>query len=205
MSASFTAGHTLQMAAALAFHLPGTRLELSGADGSQCVVGSLTDPQCALHPAEFRDLVVHTGGALDTASSYLGSHLACMTQMSLNTVMVGVQHLGIGLYRVMNKSHTSYTFATPLTANKVDAVLLNMQTHVPIEYSFSSPISPHKNNTSESEAVIAVSLIQDDGLGVTLVVMSSAKMLKGVSEDIAYEAVSACLVAEIESSVQNSV
>ena len=46
---------TLQIAAALVFHLPGARLELTSPSGHRCSIGPMTDPRCTLHPAEFRN------------------------------------------------------------------------------------------------------------------------------------------------------
>ena len=51
----------------------------------------------------------------------------------------------------------------------------------------------------EDDATIAVSLIQDDGLGVTLVVICAPDMEEpAVGACVAQQAVTACLVAEME-------
>ena len=89
---------TLEVAAALAFHLPGTRLDLSSPNGAQCSVGPLTDPRCSLHPAEFRELVM-VAGAGGLLGSMLGYELEDNPQISL-AAAEGVEHLGGGLYQV---------------------------------------------------------------------------------------------------------
>ena len=112
---------TLEVAAALAFHLPGTRLDLSSPNGAQCSVGPLTDPRCSLHPAEFRELVM-VAGAGGLLGSMLGYELEDNPQISL-AAAEGVEHLGGGLYQVTGRDSVSFAFATTLQASHVDAVL----------------------------------------------------------------------------------
>ena len=182
----------LEVAAALAFHLPGTRLDLSSPNGAQCSVGPLTDPRCSLHPAEFRELVMvaGTGGLL---GSMLGYELEDNPQISL-AAAEGVEHLGGGLYQVTGRDSVSFAFATTLQASHVDAVLSN---------ACLSEVNAGRDGQAapgrEDDATIAVSLIQDDGLGVTLVVICAPDMAEtAVGACVAQQAVTACLVAEME-------
>ena len=183
---------TLEVAAALAFHLPGTRLDLSSPNGAQCSVGPLTDPRCSLHPAEFRELVMVAGTA-GLLGSMLGYELEDNPQISL-AAAEGVKHLGGGLYQVTGRDSESFAFATTLQASHVDAVLSNA--------CLSEVNAGHDGQAApgrEDDATIAVSLIQDDGLGVTLVVICAPDMAEpAVGACVAQQAVTACLVAEME-------
>ena len=175
----------LHMAAALAFHIPGARLDLSGVDGAECSVGPLTDPRCVLHPAEFRELVVATGGVMDSLTMSQGSVSRTVPNIQLTMVMKGVHHVGGGLYRITGDEATSYAFVTPLPANVVDATLSGMRAEHHLEYesckSASSclPVGVSADDDGVSEGideVIAVNLIHDEGLGVTMVMMCSGDM-----------------------------
>ena len=199
MTASSPTAGTLHVAAALAFHLPGARLEVSGANGARCSVGPLTDPGCMLHPAEFRDLIVSTGGAVDPLASVSGGSFGPAPRLSLTTAMPGVDHVGSGLYRVAGIQATSYVFATLLPAPSVDAVLSDLQARLPVEYESGQLVPP-----PTGDEVIAVSLIHDEGLAVTVVVMCSMDTTDAVGEELARTAVSACLVAEMEHAIQSA-
>ncbi len=200
MSSSSSTTGTLQVAAALAFHLPGARLELSDGNGARCSVGPLTDPRSMLHPAEFRDLLVTNGGAIDTLSVLPGRSFTATPQMSLTLAMPGIRDVGNGLYRVRGDDLTSYAFATALPTCTVDKVLSEMQTELVIDYG-SDTAAPH----ARGDEVIAVTLIQDEGLGVTMVVMCSSDADDAVGEYIARAAVSACLVAEMEHVIRGAI
>ena len=183
---------TLEVAAALAFHLPGTRLDLSSPNGAHCSVGPLTDPRCSLHPAEFRELVMVTGAG-GLLGSMLGYELEDNPQISL-AAAEGVEHLGGGLYQVTGRDSVSFAFATTLQASHVDAVLSNAYLS-DLNVGRDSEAAPGR----EDDATIAVSLIQDDGLGVTLVVICAPDMAEpAVGARLAQQAVTACLVAEME-------
>lgn len=203
----------LHMAAALAFHIPGARLDLSGADGTECSVGPLTDPRCVLHPAEFRELVVTTGGVMDSLSMSQGAFSWAAPDIQLTMVMKGVHHVGGGLYRITGDEATSYAFVTPLPADVVDATLSGMRAEHYLEYesrqSASSclPVGGSADDDGADEDigdVIAVNLIHDEGLGVTMVVMCSGDMKGAICEEVARKAASACLVAEMEHSIHGS-
>lgn len=198
MKSSARLSGTLKVAAALAFHLPGTRLDLSSPNGARCSVGPLTDPRCSLHPAEFRELVM-AGGAGGLLGSMLGDELEDNPEIFL-AAAEGVEHLGGGLYRVTGRDSLSFAFATTLPACEVDSVLSN---------TYSSRYDlPHTGSASsrcEAETTIGVSLVQDDGLGVTLVVIGAPDMADpAVGARVAQHAVTACLVAEIERMVNGS-
>lgn len=188
----------MQVAAALAFHLPGARLDMSSADGARCSIGPLTDPRCSLHPAEFREMVVSKGGAFDPFTPQRKSSLGAHPTLSLTSVMSGVRHVGSGLYRIAGLELTSYAFVTLLPASRVDVVLSTMQAEVPVEYDNGQPVE-----VPVGEETIAVNLVQDEGLGVTLVVMCSTDTSDTVAEQIARSAVSACLVSEMEYVIQD--
>ena len=193
-----TAG-ALQMAAALAFHLPGARLDLSGADGAKCSVGPLTDPRCMLHPAEFRDLVVTSGDVMDFVATVPGNPFGGDPSLSLTTDMAGVEHIGSGLYRIVGRDITTYAFVTPLPAGVVDAVMSQMKAEVPVEYEQCKTAAPAQSgSTPRGDETIVVNLIHDEGLGVTMVVMCNSDSIDVLGEEIARGAVSACLVAEME-------
>ena len=187
----------MQVAAALAFHLPGARLDLSGHDGAFCSVGPLTDPRCMLHPAEFREMVVSNAGMLDSISSPHGGSLGASPTLSLTSIISNVRHVGSGLYRIAGSDLTSYAFATLLPAQIVDSVLSRMQTRLPDEHDRGRPSDP-----LAGDELIAVNLIHDEGLRVTLVVMCSNDVSDKVTLQIARSAVAACLVTEVEFSLQ---
>ena len=182
--------YALQIAAALAFHLPGARLEVQGNGGDPCLVGSLTDPRCMLHPAEFRDLVIAGSLTSSTALTMNGHELGKSPNLSLTSTMMGVTDLGSGLFRVCAEGATSYTFATVLSPKIVDRVLSNIETDV---------TAPPECSTStlSGDEQISVSLIQDDALGVTTVVMC-CDTTDWMGERLAHAAVTACVVAEME-------
>lgn len=193
MTVSDSLAGALQLAAALAFHLPGARLDLSGAGGTQCVVGPLTSPRSTLHPAEFREMIV-AGRGSDLLESFLGGAVTKSPMLSLDSSIAGVQNLGGGLYRVASDDGISYAFATPLQAGQVDAVLSGLHSEI---------LTDNHPSRASSQVVedetIGVSLVQDDGLGVTLVVLSSSDSRESLlGKRLAQEAVSACLVAEME-------
>ena len=194
----------LQMAAALAFHLPGARLDLSSVNGVTCSVGPLTDPRCILHPAEFRDLVVTTGGVIDsTVTAVPATLFSSEPSLSLTITMPGVQHIGGGLYRIVCDQVTSYAFVTPLLPAVVDAVMTDMQAELPVEYQYGKSLFNGLGSSRHDDDLIAVNLIQDEGLGVTMVMMHGVGTSDEVDEEIAHSAVAACLVAELEYAVRD--
>ena len=193
MTSSVPMAGTLQIAAALVFHLPGARLELTSPSGHRCSVGPMTDPRCTLHPAEFRELVLAAGNG-PMLGTLLGFALMDEPEMTLTSSGMNMEHLGGGLYRVAGCETTSYAFTTSLIASRVDNLLASMN---------SAPVAECGSNGSspgdDGEVALCVSLVRDDGLGVTLVVISpfDAKDLPRC-EAVAKAAVSACLVAEME-------
>lgn len=189
----------LKVAAALVFHLPGSRLELYGHNGTRCTVGPLTDPRCVLHPAEFRDLIVSCDGMLESFKTPQGDTLGPAPRMTLTTSMPGVSHVGNGLYRIEGNEATSYCFATLLPARVVDSVLSGLESEIPVDYDSNKPESE-----SNLDEVIAVNLIQDEGLAVTTVVMGSDDISDAVTAQIALSADSACLVAEIQQGIESA-
>ena len=181
----------LQIAAALVFHLPGARLELSGANGHRCSIGPMTDPRCTLHPAEFRELVLAAGNC-ELLGTMLGFALVDEPTMTLTSSGVDMNHLGAGLYRVVGCEFTSYAFTTPLPAGQVDNLLSSLD-------SGPSGCSADASGDCDDGVVMCVSLVRDDGLGVTLVVMSPFDAARtAFVEAAARAASSACLVAEME-------
>ena len=187
-----TAG-TLQIAAALVFHLPGARLELSSPSGHRCSIGPMTDPRCTLHPAEFRELVV-AAGDFQLLGTLLGFALVDEPTLTLTSSGVDMGHLGGGLYRVVGSETTSFAFTTSLPASRVDDLLTSLNTAPAAGCAADTP------GTSDEDGVaLCVSLVRDDGLGVTLVVISPFD-IKGLDrcEAVARASVSACLVAEME-------
>lgn len=186
-----TAG-TLQIAAALVFHLPGARLELTSPSGHRCSVGPMTDPRCTLHPAEFRELVLAAGNG-QMLGTLLGFALMDEPELTLTSSGLNMDHLGGGLYRVAGCETTSYAFTTSLVASRVDNLLASMN---------SAPATgcgPDASEPGDDGVALCVSLVRDDGLGVTLVAISpfDAKDLHRC-EAVAKASVSACLVAEME-------
>ncbi len=180
---------TLQIAAALVFHLPGARLELAGSSGHRCSIGPMTDPRCTLHPAEFRQLVL----AADDCSmlaSMLGFAVSDEPTLTLTSSGIDMDHLGGGLYRVAGCETTSYAFTTSLSAGQVDNVLASLN----------APLAPDMVEARGDEDVaLCANLVRDDGLGVTLVAISPLRredLLR--CEAVARASVSACLVAEME-------
>ena len=183
----------LQIAAALVFHLPGARLELISSSGDRCSIGPMTDPRCTLHPAEFRELVLAAGNC-ELLGTLLGFALPEETTMTLASSSVDMSHLGAGLYRVVGCEFTSYAFTTPISADQVDEVLLTLPSTLAGERVRHEPDVP-----CEHGAAVCVSIVRDDGLGVTLVVISPGEIDDATRcEAIARAAVSACLVAEME-------
>ena len=181
----------LQIAAALVFHLPGARLELSSPDGLHCAVGPMTDFRCNLHPAEFRELVLAAGN-FQLLGTMLGVTLTDEPKLTLTSSGDDVDHLGGGLYRVTGRDTTSYAFTTPLPACRVDTLVSDLE---------STAIGCCADAAGDHDGglTVCVNLVQDDGLGVTLVAMSSP----GASNADCVEAVAAaaaakCLVAEME-------
>ena len=183
-----TAG-ALQIAAALVFHLPGARLELSSSDGLHCTIGPMTDPRCTLHPAEFRELVLAAGN-YRLLGTMLGIALPDEPTLTL-TSSGDVEHLGGGLYRVNGREITSYAFTTPLSAHHVDTLLSNLD---------SSPTECWAGaDDHDGGLTVCVNLVQDDGLAVTLVAMSSPSAANTACvEAVAAAAAAKCLVAEME-------
>lgn len=182
----------LEIAAALVFHLPGARLELSSPGGRRCSIGPITDPRCTLHPAEFRELVLAAGDD-QTLGTLLGFAAVDPPGITLAPASVEVSHVGAGLYRVASPEATSYAFTTPLPADRIDDLLSNLHdeaahrccSHVPAPY--------------DGAVSMCVSLVRDEALGVTLVVISPADASEPTRcEAAAKAAVSACLVAEME-------
>lgn len=184
-----TAG-ALQIAAALVFHLPGARLELSTSNGLHCTIGPMTDPRCTLHPAEFRELVLAAGN-YRLLGTMLGIALTNEPTLTLTSSGDDVEHLGGGLYRVTGRETTSYAFTTSLPAQRVDTLLASLNSG-PTECC--SDTDDHDGGLT-----VCVNLVQDDGLGVTLVAMSSPSAVKTVCvEAVAAAAAAKCLVAEME-------
>lgn len=187
-----TAG-TLQIAAALVFHLPGARLELRSPSGHRCSIGPMTDPRCTLHPAEFRELVV-AAGDFQLLGTLLGFALVDEPTLTLTSSGLDMGHLGGGLYRVVGSETTSFAFTTSLPASRVDDLLTSLNTAPAAGCVADTP------GTSDEDGVaLCVSLVRDDGLGVTLVVISPFD-IKDLDrcEAVARASVSACLVAEME-------
>ena len=187
-----TAG-TLQIAAALVFHLPGARLELSSPSGHRCSIGPMTDPRCTLHPAEFRELVV-AAGDFQLLGSLLGFALVDEPTLTLTSSGIDMGHLGGGLYRVVGSETTSFAFTTSLPASRVDDLLTSLNTAPAPGCAADTP-----GTADEDGVALCVSLVRDDGLGVTLVVISPfdiKDLARG--EAVARASVSACLVAEME-------
>ena len=184
---------TLQIAAALVFHLPGARLELSSPSGHRCSIGPMTDPRCTLHPAEFRELVVATGD-FQLLGTMLGFALVDEPTLTLTSSGIDMGHLGGGLYRVVGCETTSFAFTTSLPASRVDDLLASLNTAPAPGCAADTPETPDENGVA-----LCVSLVRDDGLGVTLVVISpfATKDLDRC-EAVARASVSACLVAEME-------
>ena len=118
---------SLQIAAALVFHLPGARLELSSPSGHRCSIGPMTDPRCTLHPAEFRELVV-AAGDFQLLGTLLGFALVDEPTLTLTSSGIDMGHLGGGLYRVVGSETTSYAFTTSLPASQVDDLLTSLNT-----------------------------------------------------------------------------
>lgn len=187
-----TAG-TLQIAAALVFHLPGARLELSSPSGHHCSIGPMTDPRCTLHPAEFRELVV-AAGDFQLLGTLLGFALVDEPTLTLTSSGIDMGHLGGGLYRVVGSETTSFAFTTSLPASRVDDLLTGLNTDP------APGCSADTEGTSQEDGVaLCVSLVRDDGLGVTLVVISPFDINDlDRCESVARASVSACLVAEME-------
>ena len=193
MTSSAPMAGALQIAAALVFHLPGARLELTSPSGHQCSVGPMTDPRCTLHPAEFRELVLAAGNG-QMLGTLLGFALMDEPTLTLTSSGVDTDHLGGGLYRVVGCEFTSYAFTTPLPACQMDDLLTSLSTAAAPEHVMDASGAP-----CDDGMALCVSLVRDDGLGVTLVVLSpfDAKDLSRC-EAVARAAVSACLVAEME-------
>ena len=187
-----TAG-PLQIAAALVFHLPGARLELISPSGHRCSIGPMTDPRCALHPAEFRQLVMaaKSGPMLGTM---LGFALTDEPALTLTSSGVGMDHLGGGLYRVAGCETTSFAFTTSLPAPQVDSVLNSLSTAPAPECVRDLLDAVHQQGVG-----LCANLVRDDGLGVTLVAISPLEIEDlPRCEAVARASVSACLVAEME-------
>ena len=191
MTSSSPVAGSLQIAAALVFHLPGARLELTSSSGHRCSIGPMTDPRCTLHPAEFRELVLAAGN-FQLLGTMLGVALTGEPTLTLTSCGDNVDHLGGGLYRVAGRETTSFAFTTPLPACRVDALLSGLD---------STAIGCCADAVGDHDGglTVCVNLVQDDGLGVTLVAMSSP----GASNADCIEAVAAaaaakCLVAEME-------
>ena len=200
-TSSPAAAGSVHVAAALAFHLPGARLDMSGPDGKRCSVGPLTDPRSMLHPAEFRELIIANGTLSDANPTAPDGPLGSMTKLSLATAMPGLRHVGNGLYRITGKDVTAYAFATTLPAIRVDQVLSHMQAEIPLEYGSGQPAGAAPDQ--DVVQTISVSLIHDEGLAVTMVVMCGSGTRDGVGEEIARSAATACLVAEVEYSLMS--
>ncbi|MCY3649685.1 MAG: hypothetical protein F4Y99_01450 [Acidimicrobiaceae bacterium] len=187
-----TAG-TLQIAAALVFHLPGARLELSSPSGDRCSIGPMTDPRCTLHPAEFRQLVIAAGNG-PTLGTLLGFALVDEPTLTLTSSGVDMDHLGGGLYRVAGCETTSFAFTTSLPADQVDDVLTSLNSVPALERATDGSGASH-----EEGVALCASLVRDDGLGVTLVAISPLEIEDlPRCEAVARASVSACLVAEME-------
>lgn len=193
MTSSVPTAGTLQIAAALVFHLPGARLELTSPSGHRCSIGPMTDPRCTLHPAEFRELVLAAGNR-QMLGTLLGFALMDEPELTLTSSGMDMDHLGGGLYRVTGCETTSYAFTTSLAASHVDALLAGLN---------SAPVAEHGDDAPDGRAdggiALCVSLVRDDGLGVTLVVISPFAIEDlPRCEAVARASVSACLVAEME-------
>ena len=184
---------TLQIAAALVFHLPGARLELTSPSGHRCSIGPMTDPRCTLHPAEFRELVV-AAGDFRLLGTLLGFALVDEPTLTLTSSGIDMGHLGGGLYRVVGSETTSFAFTTSLPASQVDALLAGLNAAPAADCAPDTPQAHHDGGVA-----LCVSLVRDDGLGVTLVVISPFD-IKDLTrcEAVARASVSACLVAEME-------
>lgn len=184
---------TLQIAAALVFHLPGARLELTSPSGHRCSIGPMTDPRCTLHPAEFRELVLAAGNG-PTLGTMLGFALIDEPTMTITSSGIDMDHLGGGLYRVVGCETTSYAFTTSLPASGVDDVLSSLNTAPAPEC-----VGDASDVCCDDGVALCASLVRDDGLGVTLVVISPLEMRDlARCEAVARASVSACLVAEME-------
>jgi len=185
-----TAG-ALQIAAALVFHLPGARLELYSPDGLHCAIGPMTDPRCTLHPAEFRELVLAAGN-FQLLGTMLGVALTEEPTLTLSSSGDDMDHLGGGLYRVTGRETTSYAFTTPLPASHVDTLLASLN-------SSAIDCCADAADGHDTGLTVWVNLVQDDGLGVTLVAMSSPSADNAIcAEAVAAAAAAKCLVAEME-------
>ncbi len=184
---------TLQIAAALVFHLPGARLELSSPSGHRCSIGPMTDPRCTLHPAEFRELVV-AAGDFRMLGTLLGFALMDEPTLTLTSSGIDMGHMGGGLYRVVGCETTSYAFTTSLPASQVDDLLASLSTDPAALVGANAAGAAHDDGVA-----LCVSLVRDDGLGVTLVVISPFDIMHlARCEAVARASVSACLVAEME-------
>ena len=193
MNSSVPMAGTLQMAAALVFHLPGARLDLTSTSGHRCSIGPMTDPRCTLHPAEFRELVLAAGNG-QMLATLLGFSQMDEPTLTLTSSSIDMNHLGGGLYRVAGHETTSYAFTTSLSANRVDNVLTSLSA---AEAAESGPDSP--DACCDGGTALGVSLVRDDGLGVTLVVISPFDIGDlARCEATAIASVSACMVAEME-------
>ncbi len=191
MTSSAPMAGALQIAAALVFHLPGARLELTSPSGHRCSIGPMTDPRCTLHPAEFRELVLAAGN-VQLLGTLLGFALMDEPTMTLTSSGVDMDHLGGGLYRVVGFEFTSYAFTTPLPAGQVDNLLSSLDSGL-------NGRGTDDSGDCDDGLTMCVSLVRDDGLGVTLVVMSPFDAARTACvEAVARAAASACLVAEME-------
>jgi len=209
MQTSSFAADTLQMAAALVFHLPGARLELNSDSGHAWSIGPMTDPRCAMHPAEFRQLVLAAPDAR-MLTRMLGFQGGDPPTLTLTSSGVQTCHLGAGLYQVVGCETTSFAFTTPLTTDQVDTLLAKLNTAPAPPCCDVSAFEPNDKQQNESQdakqfdwsdeaAALCANLVRDDGLGVTLVVISPLETQDlQRCEEIARAAVSACLVAEVE-------
>ncbi len=193
MTSSVPMAGTLQIAAALVFHLPGARLELTSPSGHRCSIGPMTDPRCTLHPAEFRELVLAAGNG-QMLGTLLGFALMDEPTLTLTSSGIDMDHLGAGLYRVVGCETTSYAFTTSLPAPQVDGLLASLNTAAAAGCVTDAPEDP-----DDGGVALCVSLVRDDGLGVTLVVISPFD-IKDLPrcEAVARASVSACLIAEME-------
>ena len=193
MTSTLPSAGTIQIAAALVFHLPGARLELTSPSGRRCSIGPMTDPRCTLHPAEFRELVLATGDG-PMLATLLGFTLMDEPTLTLTSSGIDMDHLGAGLYRVVGCETTSYAFTTSLLASHVDGLMASLN---------AGPATAWADDPSEDPrdggVALCVSLVRDDGLGVTLVVISPFDNRDlPRCEAVARASVSACLIAEME-------
>ena len=196
-STASTAG-ALQIAAALVFHLPGARLELTSPSGRQCSVGPMTDPRCTLHPAEFREMVLAAGNG-QLLGTLLGFALVDQPAMTLTSSGADMDHLGGGLYRVVGREFTSFAFTTPLEAAQVDRLMSTLPAVPVVEHCSDAADELDGPDGPGEDVTMCISLVRDDGLGVTLVVISPFDADEVVRcEAVARATVSACLVAEME-------